>query len=99
GTISRVIVAIPIFLLFTVLCTSPRTKTTAFVPHYKMVPVPTPYRYKSKDKAALLGLKKKGRTKLGTRMKVCPVTFLAVPHGVYASSRSIAVSLRAASRV
>ncbi len=46
GTTLRLIVAIPIFLLFTVLCTSPRTKTTAFVPHYKTVPLPTPYGYK-----------------------------------------------------
>jgi Protein of unknown function (DUF4236) len=49
GTISRLIVAIPIFLLCMMLCTctSPRTpKTTAFVPHYKTVPVPTPYGYK-----------------------------------------------------
>jgi hypothetical protein len=47
GTILRLVVSIPIFLFFIVFCTSPRTPTTtAFVPHYKTVPVPTPYGYK-----------------------------------------------------
>jgi hypothetical protein len=45
GTILRLAVGIPIFFFFVVFCTSPRTpRTTAFVPHYKTVPLPTPYK-------------------------------------------------------